>query len=136
VFGRGRRVRGRHLWVAGLLVGLCGCLPDALLSPTPGASPAPASPDPGAPPVSFRTQVAPVVARSCVECHVRDAEEPALFGQDGDVSLAAVRANIARILTEVRSGRMPRSGNTSPPRLTAQQIAQLESWRAAGMPDN
>ena len=119
-----------------LNLAICACQPGGTPSPTPGTSTPAPSTSPGSATASFKTQVAPVLMRSCVECHVVNAEFPTLFDKDGAVSWAAARSNITRILDEVRSGRMPRKGNTNPPKLTAQQIADLEAWRTAGTPDN
>lgn len=103
---------------------------------TPGAAPAApaAAPAPGA--VSFKAQIAPVITRSCAGCHapgesgVRDV---ALFDDAGNVRFDQVRDEIAGIVRTVKRGSMPRGGK---PKLSAEELAQLEQWRAAGTPDN
>jgi predicted CXXCH cytochrome family protein len=78
--------------------------------------------------------VAPILKSSCAGCHAPGGSaRPTFLGADGAPVHKDVAGNVARIVTSVESGRMPKGGA---PKLTAAQVATLKAWQAAGAPDN
>jgi uncharacterized membrane protein len=83
--------------------------------------------------VSFRTQVSPVLGRSCFACHVSGRELPEFIRADGSADLTRVRSILTRIVSQIESGRMPRG---SVAKVSTPELALLKAWQGAGAPDN
>ena len=83
--------------------------------------------------VSFRTQVSPVLWRSCFACHVSGRELPEFIRADGSADLTRVRSILTRIVSQIESGRMPRG---SVAKVSTPELALLKAWQGAGAPDN
>jgi mono/diheme cytochrome c family protein len=85
--------------------------------------------------VSFKTDVAPMLASSCAGCHAVGKEgdrDMLLFDDANAVAYATAKDRIRDIVNQVKSGRMPRGRA----HLSAEQVALLQAWQSAGMPDN
>jgi len=84
--------------------------------------------------VSFQAAVAPLLKQRCAGCHgtgQQGASNILLF-TGGEIGYTAVSGGIARIVSEVQAGSMPKGG----PVLSASEQATLEQWEAAGAPNN
>lgn len=108
-----------------VLAGCTAVLPPALY-PT-DAGPA------GLASVSFRADVAPVLERRCAGCHKPDGTPPALLDAAGRARYDVLRVAIDDVVRTIRDGRMPPGAPTT---VTADELATLRAWRAAGAPDN
>jgi mono/diheme cytochrome c family protein len=85
--------------------------------------------------VSFKSNVAPLLSSACAGCHTpggMGSQDFVAFDASGAVNQANVKAKIADIIAQTKSGAMPRGRS----RLTADQLAILTNWQAAGTPDN
>lgn len=77
--------------------------------------------------VSFKADVAPLLASKCSGCHVpggRGSTAVAIFDANGDVAHANVAAAGSRIVAAVESGQMPMGR----PRLSAEEVGVLARW--------
>lgn len=112
-----------------------GC--TAVLPPGSQGSPAPAaSVAPGTTPVSFKTQVAPVLDQHCAACHTAGrggANAVEMFDAEGEAKHAVIAARIGDMVQAIESGRMPLGKPGSVP---AEAIETLKAWQAAGAPAN
>jgi mono/diheme cytochrome c family protein len=84
--------------------------------------------------VSFRTDVAPILARSCAGCHAPGKQavgDLAVFDAAGKVRSDTIVDGIASVIAETESGSMPRGGR---PKLSAAEVALLKRWRTEGLP--
>lgn len=107
-------------------------------SPT-TATPASTTPATGTPAaarsVSFANDVRPLLDSRCAGCHKpggRGAADAPFVDASGHAKYDDVSAQIGGILTQVRTGQMPKVG----PKLTTDEIAILEAWQANGTPNN
>ncbi len=81
---------------------------------------------------AFKAQVSAILSPSCASCHAFGRRSPVMFARDGSVDLDGVRSNLGDIIRAIETGRMPR-GNA--PKVSAENLALLKAWQAAGMPD-
>jgi len=83
--------------------------------------------------VSFRTDVAPILARSCAGCHAPGKSavgDLAVFDAAGKVRSDTIVDGINGVISEVESGSMPRGGRTM---LSTAEVALLKRWRTEGL---
>ena len=116
----------------GLICGLSSCSgnPTAGTDPTVNTSTGTA-----AAAVSYKADVAPLLASTCAGCHDaggQGLQDLVLFDAAGAISYDAAAKDITRIVRETRSGKMPR--NRTP--LTAAQLAVLTAWQQQTTPTN
>jgi hypothetical protein len=87
----------------------------------------------------FNDRVAPLLVRCCLECHGPgdphggldlSTREKALAGGESGAALVVGQPGESLLLERVRDGSMPPEGKE--PRPSADEIAQLEQWIAAG----
>ena len=118
--------------LAGLMLEACSPAPvtNAPTTNAPGNTPASTAP------VTFRLAIAPVITRSCAGCHNpggSGSSKFVCFNAAGEVDHTGLKAGLAESIRQIETGRMPRGSN---PRLSAQELATLKSWQAAGAPNN
>jgi mono/diheme cytochrome c family protein len=84
--------------------------------------------------VSFKTDVAPLLAATCAGCHAagQEGERDLLLFVNGQVDYSAASGHIAKIVRETTRGDMPQGRA----KLTTAQLAILQAWSAAGTPNN
>jgi mono/diheme cytochrome c family protein len=85
--------------------------------------------------VSFKTNVAPLISSTCAGCHTpggMGSQDLVAFDASGAVNYTNVKNDIGNIIRQTQSGRMPQGRS----KLTADQLAILTNWQAAGTPDN
>lgn len=114
------------LLFASLLLLGCSSSSDG---PIDGGATCPVSPDcPARGVPSYKTDIVPILAQSCIGCH----------GPDGaagfyETSYAAVHSQASPILDQVAYCMMPPPNGTQ---LTAAQRVALTAWLECGAPDN
>lgn len=106
--------------------------------PAQGAAPATPSAASGTAPVavSFKADVAPVLSRSCAGCHSAGGSAAGswtAFDAAGQASHAGVTGQLARVISNVSTGRMPKG---AAPKLSPAEVDTLKRWEAAGAPNN
>ncbi|MEB3220614.1 MAG: cytochrome c [Candidatus Sericytochromatia bacterium] len=85
--------------------------------------------------VSFKADVAPLMAARCMGCHTpggRGSRAVVVFDDAGQVAHASIAAKADTVVRAVESGRMPPRG----PKFTEAELAVLRGWRDAGAPNN
>jgi len=104
----------------GLLVGGCAGQQEVLPTET----------------ISFRTQVAPVIERSCAGCHAvggSNARDAVYMDASGRATYANVRGGIALALREIESGHMPPRAGVA---VSTEERLRIKAWVAQGSKDN
>jgi mono/diheme cytochrome c family protein len=120
---------GRAAGAIGLVVALAAGCQASLDTATPLATAATPAP------VSYKQDVAPLIAGRCAACHRQGGEAASaatLADAQGKADYAGIKARINDIISDTRRGRMPEGG----PRFTAAEVAILQAWKDAGTPDN
>ena len=85
--------------------------------------------------VSFKTDVAPLLAQTCGGCHTPSGPggfQQEIFDASGNVDYTHVSKGISQIVAATQRGRMPQGGS----QLTAAQVGILQAWSTAGAPNN
>ncbi|MEB3329264.1 MAG: cytochrome c [Candidatus Sericytochromatia bacterium] len=85
--------------------------------------------------VSFKADVAPLLASRCMGCHTpggRGSRAVVVFDDAGQVAHATLAGKANAVVRAVESGRMPPRG----PKFTEAELAVLRGWRDAGAPNN
>lgn len=123
--GKGSGMSGRMIALGITIVAAVGTVACSASTPATPTGPA----------ASFKTEVAPLLAQNCQGCHApggQGSEDLVIFSPDGAVNYDNVSRAAGNILRNTRSGKMPRG--RSP--LSADQVAIIQSWQAAGAPNN
>lgn len=83
--------------------------------------------------VSFASDVAPLIERSCAACHSAGSpsEGVTLCDSSGKAVYADLRAQASRVAASVSSGQMPRGGS-----LTGVERGLIQGWVDQGAKDN
>lgn len=105
------------------------------IGPTTAPTAAPTAAPTQAPGVSFTRDVATLIGPRCAACHAPGgiaSRNVVLTDASGNADETAVAENIDIIISDVQAGRMPQGG----PRFTADEVAVLQQWKAAGTPAN
>lgn len=127
--------------VATLSALVCGAVTAVSIAAEPRVVDAAATPPSAddADTAAFNDQIAPLLVRCCLECHSPgdphggldlSSRERAIAGGDSGAVLVPGRPGESVLIQRLRDGSMPPEGKT--PRPTADEIAQLENWIAAG----
>ncbi len=110
-------------------------------APTEAATEAPVAEAPAAGAVSFATDIAPIFAGSCNNCHGGDQTKAALnltsyegvmAGSFNGTVIVAGNAAESVLVQQVASGEMPKRGD----KLTPEQVQLISDWVAAGALNN
>jgi mono/diheme cytochrome c family protein len=91
--------------------------------------------------VSFSKDILPIFESRCLKCHGGDKTEKGLdlktyasmmLGSEKGPVITAGNSDGSSLYMSVFNGDMPKNG----PKLTAEEIALIESWISSGAPDN
>lgn len=117
-----------------LMVGCSAILPPALWPKAAVPSTAPSGSTGAA--VSFKTEVTPILKTHCASCHSTGgpgAGKVEMFDASGEALHGNISPKIASMVNAIKTGRMPLGAPNSVP---SADVAKLESWGAAGAPNN